>query len=115
MLGMTGTALSLARTGMSPDEIERRIIRAYIHLAWSPETAGSRTFTVLRFGMLEAWLTGIQEAHRLPDPPGVRLDLYSHARHAVVDSCECAELDAAELAQAVTLIARAWQRVHNLH
>ena len=117
MLGTTGNLLSLTRTkiGMSPDEIEQHIIRAYVHLAWTPETAGSQTFTVRRFGMLEAWLTAIQEEHGLPDLPRVRLELYSHARHAVVDSCECTELDVNELARAVKLIARAWQRVHSLH
>lgn len=107
--------MSPTRTGMSTDEIEQRMIRAYVHLAFEPEMYGSRTVTVLRVGMLEARLTEIAEEHVLPNFPRLWLELYSHARHAVVDRCDCTELDEHELARAVKLIDRAWQRIHGLH
>jgi hypothetical protein len=107
--------MSLAWTGMNPDEIEQRIIRAYVQLACTPETDGSRTVTVVRFGALEARLTEAPEEQRLPGMPWLWLELYSHARRAVVDSCGCTELDEYELGRAVDLIVTARRRIQELH
>ena len=115
MLGITGTPISLIETGMSPDEIEQRIIRAYVQLACMPETDDARTVTVVRFGMLEARLTEIPEEQRLLGTPWFWLELYSHAQQTVIDSCGCTELDEPELAQAVELIFAAQQQAHHLH
>jgi hypothetical protein len=115
MLGTTGIPMSLAWTRMSPDEIEQCIIRAYVQLACTSETNGSRTVTVVRIGALEARLTEVPDEHRLPGMPWFWLELYSSARRAVIDSCGCTELDEHELAQAVDLIANARQRAQELH
>ncbi|QRM29103.1 hypothetical protein [Microvirga sp. VF16] len=115
MLGKTGIPISLIGAAMSPDEIEQRIIRAYVQLACTPETDGSRTVTVVRFGALEARLTEIPEELRLPGLPWLWLELYSHSRQAVVDSCGCTELDEPELTLAVELIINARQWVQDLH
>jgi hypothetical protein len=115
MIAMTGTPMGLPLTGMSPDEIEQRIIRAYVQLACTRETDGSRTVTVAQFGGLEARLTEIPEEEWLPGVPCFWLELYSHARHAVIDSCGCTELDEHELAQAVELIVSAGRRAQGLH
>ena len=115
MRGITGIPTGLIGAGMSPDEIEQRVIRAYVQLACMPETDGDRTVTVARFGMLEARLTEIPEEQRLPGTPWFWLELYSHAQQAVLDSCGCTELDEPELTQAVELIANARQQAQDLH
>jgi hypothetical protein len=114
MLAMTGIPMSLPLTRMSPDEIEQRIIRAYVQLACTPERDGSRIVTIVRFGALEARLTEVPEEQRLPGTPCFWLELYSHARRAVVDSCGCTELDEHELGQAVELIVSARHRTQGL-
>jgi hypothetical protein len=43
------------------------------------------------------------------------LELYSHARHTVVDSYGCTEFDEHELARAVEFIDGAGQRSQGLH
>ena len=115
MLGITGIPISLTGAGMSADEIEQRIIRAYVQLAYTPEMDGSHTVAVARFGALEARLTEVPEVQRLPGLPWFWLELYSHARQTVIDSCGCTELDEAELAQAVEFIVNAQQQAHRLH
>ena len=115
MRGITGSPISLIGAEMSPDEIEQRVIRAYVQLACMPETDDARTVTVVRFGMLEARLTEIPEEQRLLGTPWFWLELYSHAKLAVLDSYGCRELDEPELAQAVELIANARQQVQDLH
>lgn len=100
---------------MNPDGYEECIIRAYVQLAWArSETPGFRTVTVTRFGVLEVRLTEIPEQQRLPDAPWLWLELYSHARHCVVDSCGCTELDETELARAVEFIASAGRQCQGL-
>jgi hypothetical protein len=115
MLLTTGIPISLTRTRMSPDEIEQRIIRAYVQLACAPETNGSHTVTVARVGVLEARLTEVREEHRIPGTPWFWLEIYCHARHSVVGSCGCTEFDELELARAVDLIANARQQPGDLH
>lgn len=115
MLAMTGNFIGLPLTGMSPDEIEQRIIRAYVQLACTPKADGWRTVTVAWFGALEARLTEVPEEQRLLGVPYFWLELYSHARHAAVDSCGCTEFDEHELGQAVDLIVSAGHRAQGLH
>jgi hypothetical protein len=115
MLWMTGTPISLPEAKMSPDEIEQRIIRAYLQLACTPETDGSRIVTVVRFGVVEARLIEVPERQRLPSVPWFWLEIYSHASRSVIDRCECTEFDEDELARAVELIANARQQARGLH
>jgi len=115
MLGKTGIPISLERTGMSPDEIEQCILRAYVQLACTPEGHGWRTVNVLRFGELEVRLIEVPEEQRLPRLPWFWLEIYCHAGRSVIDSYGCTELDEIDLARAVQLIASARQRAHGLH
>lgn len=100
---------------MSPDEIEQRIIRAYVQLACTPDTDGWRTVTVLRFGDLEAQLTEVPEEERHPCRPWFWLEICCHARRSIVDRYGCTELDETDLERAVELIASAQHRAHGLH
>src|SRR6478609_8830252 len=115
MSGKTGNSMCLERTNMSPDEIEQRILCAYVQLACRTERLGSRTVAVARFGMLEARLTEIPEEHWLPDLPWYWLELYCYSRQAVVARCECTELDEHKLSHVVDLIANARHWAHGLH
>ncbi|MBQ0819704.1 hypothetical protein KBI52_05655 [Microvirga sp. HBU67558] len=111
-----GTPTGLAWAGMSPDGDEERIIRAYVQLAvtrW--EAHGFRTVTVARFGALEVRLTEILEEQRLPNRPRLWLELCSPARHLIIDSCGCTELDESELAQVAEFMAAARQRTQEFH
>ncbi|MBB3020951.1 hypothetical protein FHR70_004039 [Microvirga lupini] len=112
---MTRTPTGFDGIAMNPDEIEQRVIRAYIQLVYTPETDGTRMVTVAQIGALEARLMEIPEAQVLPGLPSCWLELYSHAKCTVVDSCGCNELDEDELDRAVELIASAQQRVRDLH
>lgn len=114
MLGVTAP-INVAGTRMNPDEIEQRIIRAYIQLACTPEAHGSRTVTLVRFGVIEARLTEIPDEEKLPGIPWFWLELYSHAKKAVVNSCGFTEFDEGELARGVALIASAKGRAQDLH
>jgi hypothetical protein len=101
---------------MNLDGYEERIIRAYVQLAFTRwEAHGLRTVTVARFGALEVRLTEISEEQRLPDRPWLWLELYSHARHLVIDRCGCTELDEPELVQAREFIANARRRTQEFH
>lgn len=96
---------------MDADDVEQRIIRGDIQLAWmSGERNGSRTVTVARFGGLEVRLTEVPLEEVPPDMPSFWLEVYSHANACVIDSCGCREFDERELAAAVDLIMRARQR-----
>lgn len=115
MLLTTGIPISLTGAMMSPDEIEQRIIRAYVQLAFAPETNDPHTVTVAQVGVLEARLTEIPEEQRTPGMPWFWLEIYCHARRSVVGNCGCTEFDELELAQAVELIASAGQQRRDLH
>lgn len=110
-----GTPTGLAWAGMNPDRDEERIIRAYVQLAvmrW--EASGLRTVTVARFGALDVRLTEIPEEQRCPDTPWLWLELYSPARHLVIDSCGCTEFDEPELARAVDFLGSVRRRMREL-
>jgi hypothetical protein len=115
MLGIPGIPISLLEVGIGPDEIEQRIIRAYLQLACTSETDGSHTVSAVRFGTLEARLTEFWEEQGPPSLLWVWLELYSQARHAVIDSSGCTEFDESELAWAVELIASARRQAQGLH
>lgn len=98
-------------TGTNAEEIEQRIIRAYLRLACTAqERDGIRSVTVTRFGGLEVRLTEIPLELVAPGMPTFWLEVYSHENHAVIDSCGCSEFDERELADAVDLVERAMRR-----
>jgi hypothetical protein len=107
---------SAAWDRIDADEIEQRIIRAYVQLACTPaETDGSRTVIVARLGELEARLTESPAGSKASGMPLFWLEVYSSVTHSVIDSCGCTEFDESEMAATVELIANAWQRAQGLH
>ncbi|PVE22697.1 hypothetical protein DC522_19940 [Microvirga sp. KLBC 81] len=98
-----------------PDEIEQRIIRAYVQLVFTAsDAAGFRTIVVARFGSLDVRLTEIPCENEADGRPLFWLEIYSHATGATVDSCGCSEFDEPELAAAVELMLEAKRR-HELY
>jgi len=98
---------------MNSDEIEQRIIRAYVQLACNPQDrGGSRTVTVVWLGVLEVRLTEVPLSELPPGMPPFWMEVYSHVNHSVADSCGLFEFDETELATAVEMIAQAsrWNR-----
>ncbi|QRM32410.1 hypothetical protein [Microvirga sp. VF16] len=94
---------------LEPNQLEHNILRAYVQLAAMPDQAnGARTATVANFGSVEVRLT---ELTQLEDTaahiPSFWLEVYSHATHAILDSCGCFEFDEPELAAAADLICNA--------
>jgi hypothetical protein len=67
-------------TWLDDDQIEQRIIRAYVHLALdSTERNGSRVVTIARAGVLEARLSEVPAPGRELGLPHFWLEIYSHA------------------------------------
>lgn len=115
MLGMIGIPIPPVWIVTNPDEIEQRIIRAYVRLSCAPEMHGTRMVTIVRFRGLEARLIKMPEEQRLPNAPWFQLELYSYARNALVGSCGFTELDEDGITRAVELVASTMQRAHGLH
>ncbi|KLK89787.1 hypothetical protein AA309_29425 [Microvirga vignae] len=100
---------------LCPDEIEQRIIRAYVQLVFTAsDPAGSRTVVVARFGSLDVRLTELPQGSEADDWPLFWLEIYSHAIASTVDSCGFSEFDESELAAAVELMLKARRR-HELY
>ncbi|MET0527947.1 MAG: hypothetical protein ABW003_06310 [Microvirga sp.] len=92
------------------DQIEEKLIRAYVQLVFAPTHAdGLRTVTLGKFGSVEARLTEIPEKDRHPRVPPFWVEIYSPASGWVENSCGCFEFDEDELATAVELIVEARQ------
>ncbi|QRM33580.1 hypothetical protein [Microvirga sp. VF16] len=90
------------------DEIEQRIIRAYIQLMLRPDNAdGSRAVMVMRLGALEVRLTELPPDSVASGIPPFWLEVFSVAGHESIDSCGCFEFDEIELASAVSLVLEA--------
>ncbi len=107
--------LNVTLAPMDADEIEQRIIRAYLRLAFTPpERNGSRAVTIVRFGGLEARLTEVPADELPPGMPSFWLEVYSSVTRSIVDSCGCTEFDDQELAAAVEMITNARQRAQSL-
>jgi hypothetical protein len=101
---------------MDADEVEQRIIRAYVQLACTPaETDGSRTVAVTRLSGLEVRLTEVPLREAAPGMPQFWLEVYSHASRSVIDSCGCREFDERELAAAVEMVTNSLNRNRPTH
>ena len=107
---------NLLSDGMETDEIEQRIIRAYVRLAGTMRgRGGSRTVNVTQFRTLEVRLSETPFEQLLPGMPPFWLEVYSQTSGCVIDSCGCTTFDACELADAVGMIERAMRRPQLLH
>ena len=98
-----------AAMAMSPDEIEQRIIGAYVRLACAPDRHGCNSAIVAPTGALELRLTEVPEKERRPGVPWFWLELYSRTQHAVVDRCGCNGFDDWELTKLVEFALAAGQ------
>ncbi|WP_404292857.1 hypothetical protein ACD578_10515 [Microvirga sp. RSM25] len=90
------------------DEIEQRMIRAYIQLVFRPYDAdGSRSVMAMRFGTLEVQLTELLPDSVASGIPPFWLEVFSVAGHESIDSYACFEFGEIELASAVNLVLEA--------
>jgi hypothetical protein len=96
------------------DEIEQRIIRAYVGLVYQAvDTANRRSVVVMRLGTLEVHLTEIHPEVTIPGvPPGVPpfwIEVFDWPQQASIDSVGCYEFDEDELVAAVEMIVNSAQ------
>ncbi|PVE22010.1 hypothetical protein DC522_23660 [Microvirga sp. KLBC 81] len=90
------------------DEIEQRIVRAYIQLVFQAvDTDSSRSVVVMRLGSLEVRLAEL----RLPEAnhglPPFWIEVFDWPHQASIDSIGCYEFGEDELAAAVAMIVSA--------
>ena len=96
---------------LCPDEVEQRIIRAYVQLLFAHDNLdGSRIVTVAQFGALEVRLSELPRVQKHPDVPQFWLEMYSHASLSTVESYRCFDFDEDELAAAVEFVFEAERR-----
>lgn len=105
--------LNVLPTPIDADEVEQRIIAAYLRLAFQPlGPNGSRTLTIVRQGEIEARLTEMPS-----DASGISsysLEIFSYRVRSVIDRRCCFEFDETELADAVNLVLEALHRIRVL-
>jgi hypothetical protein len=90
------------------DEIEQRIIRAYVRLVFQPvDTANARSVVVMRLGPLEVRLTELHRADITPGVPPFWIEVFDWPHQASIDSVGSYEFDEDELAAAVDMIVSA--------
>jgi hypothetical protein len=98
--------------GPGADEIEQRIVRAYVQLTCCPRESGqSRSLTVVRLPQLNVRLT--EASPEIQGMPLFWLEVYSDGSLSVIDSCGFSDLDEDELATAVEMIMSAGERTHH--
>jgi hypothetical protein len=113
MKNLEFTPMDMSWARLDTDEIEQRIIRAYVQLACSPRERGRpRSLTVARLRQLDVRLT--EASSEIPGMPPFWLEVYSNASHSVIDSYGCSDFDEDDLATAVQMIMSADLRAHNL-
>jgi hypothetical protein len=96
---------------LCPDEIEQRIIRAYVQLSFAHDNLdGSRAVTVAQFGALEVRLSELPRVRKHPDVPQFWLEMYSHVSFSTLDSYGCFDFNESELAAAVEFVFEAERR-----
>ncbi len=98
----SGTLLS---SDVCADEIEQRIIRAYVQLVFqAPDEDGLRTITVAQLQAVEVRLTELSQGKVDLKIPPFWLEIFSLPDLASIDSYGCFDFDEAELATAVDLV-----------
>lgn len=98
-------------TNLCPDEIEQRIIRAYVQLLFAHNNLDeSRVVTIAQFGALEVRMSESPRVQEHPDVPQFCLEMYSHASFSTLDSYRCFDFGEAELAAAVEFVFEAERR-----
>lgn len=91
--------------GLALDEIEHRIVQAYMRLVFRANNArGSRTVSVTRSSLLEVQMTEMPPDMLAPGMPLFLLEVFSLPNHAPVDSYGFFDLDDMELAAAAEFV-----------
>jgi hypothetical protein len=112
MESMSTTPVAVSRVEPDADEIEQRIIRAYVQLACRPRENGqSRSLIVVCLPQLNVRLT--EASPKIQGMPLFWLEVYSDSSLSVIDSCGFSDLDEDELATAVEMIMSAGLRAHD--
>jgi hypothetical protein len=92
------------------DEIEQRIIRAYVVLVYQAvDTANRRSVVVMRLGTLEVHLTEVHPEDATPGVPPFWIEVFDWPQQTSIDSVGCYEFDENELVAAVEMIVNAAQ------
>lgn len=90
------------------DEIEQRIIRAYVQLVFQPLDANnSRSVVAMRLGSLEVRLTELHPTDTNNDLPPFWTEVFDWPHQASIDSVGSHEFDEDELAAVVDMIVSA--------
>jgi hypothetical protein len=93
------------------DEVERRIVCAYVQLALMLDRSDQpQSVTIARFGAIEVRLTEMPRDGSAPETPPFWLEIHSYASRSTIDSCGCFEFDEDELATCVDLVRSARHR-----
>jgi hypothetical protein len=112
MKNLETTPIDVSWARPDADEIEHRIVQAYVQLACSPRERGRpRSLTVARLRQLDVRLTEVSS--EIPGMPPFWLEVYSNASHSVIDSYGCSDFDEDDLATAVQMIMSADLRAHD--
>ncbi len=100
------------RSDLCADEIEQRIIRAYVGLVYQAlDAANRRSVVVMRLGTLEVHLTELQPGDVTPGVPLFWIEVFDWPQQVSIDSVGCYEFDEDELVAAVEMIVNAAQDV----
>jgi hypothetical protein len=92
-------------SALCADEIEQRIIRAYVQLVYKAVDAdNSRSVVVMRLGSLEVRLTELHPADAYHGLPSFWIEVFDWRHQASIDSVGSYEFDEDELAAAVDMI-----------
>jgi hypothetical protein len=95
----------LLSSDVCADDIELRIIRAYVQLVFqAPDEDGLRTITAAQLRAIEVRLTELSQSKVDPKIPPFWLEIFSLPDFASIDSYGCFDFDEAELATAVELV-----------
>jgi hypothetical protein len=112
MNSLEAMPVEVSRAGPDADEIEQRIIRAYVQLACRPRERGeSRSLTVVRLPELNVRLT--EASAKLQGMPLFWLEVYSDGSLSVIDSYGFSDLADDRLATAVEMIMSAGPQAHD--
>ncbi|KLK89818.1 hypothetical protein AA309_29135 [Microvirga vignae] len=99
---------TLPSSDLRAEEIEQRIIRAYIRLVFEAEkTIGFRTVTVTRLGPLEVRLTEMLENNSDPSMPSLWLEVSSLQHPSPIDGYGMSDFDDSEITAAAEFIIEA--------
>lgn len=112
MNSLNPTPIEVSWAGLNADEIEQRIIRAYVQLTCRPrKREENHSMIVVRLPQLNVRLS--EASPEIRGVPLFWLEAYSNGSLSVIDSYGFSDLDEDELAKAVEMIMSAGERAHD--